>query len=79
MASRKKPRGLRVIKPILPDIYRPGIKVQYRVKPTDDPKLAVCAGSAIWSQDGYWELDAYDEGNITLIWHPKKQHWIKSL
>lgn len=57
--NRKKPRGLRIKKPILPRKFEIGNVITYeewRGK-THEVEGAIVEGEPIWSNDGFWEMD----------------------
>jgi hypothetical protein len=82
MASRK-PRGQRVIKPELPQIYMPGQRMEYLTWKDDKmAQLGYVYDAPIWTHDGFWEMDiAAVTGDhmgklVQVLWNAKLQRWI---
>lgn len=77
----RKPRGLRVNKPELPEIYIPGHRVEFW---SLEIRIGYIIDPPIWTHDGYWEMDIQPPKDmqkqhgviIQIVWNPKTQKWI---
>lgn len=79
MPSRKKARGLRVAKPVLPKEYSIGDQIGYFQDKLDDTlRRAAVYDPPFWTNDGYWEVLAMtgDGRLLTLIWFDKDKKWL---